>query len=76
MQLTSTLLAGSLAVVCRAASHYMYAGNLNLPGAIHLFEFDDVARTIQQVKSFPVDTAHNWITLDVSHPNIGQSTVT
>jgi len=60
-----TLFSGHLATIVLAANHYLFTGNLSPPASIHLLEFDDVAKTIQQVKTFPADSPHNWITLDV-----------
>jgi hypothetical protein len=61
----TTVVISSLATVSSAASHLLFAGNLNSPAAIHLLEFNEETKTLQKVKTFPADSPHNWITLDV-----------
>jgi hypothetical protein len=68
MRLPVFLASSSLVTVCLGTSHYLFAGNLNAPASIHLLEFNDEAKTLQQVKAFPADSPHNWITLDVRYP--------
>ena len=65
MRLVSSLYSGNFAIFALAASHYLFAGTLNTVSSIHLLEFDDEAKTLQHVKTFPANSPHNWITLDV-----------
>ena len=66
MRPIAVVFSSSLATVSIAASHFLFAGNLNAPASIHLLEFNDEAKMLRKIKTFPADSPHNWITLDVT----------